>query len=103
MVFVDDAQVTEDVRGDWKEAGVEIRAYKVDEVGKYVGGVVKEVNGDKEKGKTKVKVLGSRECSWALSKVVEPVSRRGCTAHKEGLVGDHWLPRLVPTSKEERC
>lgn len=70
VIFIDERKVTdEEVLQDWKECGVKIRPYGVDEVEKYV----KEVVGvSKEKG-NKFKILASKESSWALIDACAPV------------------------------
>ncbi|WVR09447.1 hypothetical protein IAU60_006514 [Kwoniella sp. DSM 27419] len=66
-IFVDEGKVQDEgLRSRWKEEGVTIKPYGVEELGKYV------------KGRTSLRhksaqiVLAAPECSWALSKVLEP-------------------------------
>lgn len=73
LVFVDEAKVVdEELKKDWKEAGVEVRKYEIDEVGKALKGMEEKVKaGEKKLG---MKVWTSASASWALKKVCESVS-----------------------------
>jgi Xaa-Pro aminopeptidase len=77
VVFVDGDRVSEEVKQDWKDAGVTTETYGVKSVGKWIQGYVtkKQARADGEKGsKRGIKLLGAPECSWALSRACEPVS-----------------------------
>lgn len=62
----------EELKKDWDEAGVEVRDYSIEEVGK----VIKELKGDKKEDlkKAEIKLWTSASASWALGKVCEEVS-----------------------------
>ncbi|WVW85428.1 hypothetical protein I302_107466 [Kwoniella bestiolae CBS 10118] len=65
VIFVDDRKITgERLKADWEKAGVEIRPYAIEEVGKYVKGLVADSRKDDEK--RRMKVWTTRECSLAL-------------------------------------
>jgi Xaa-Pro aminopeptidase len=71
IIFIDPRKVKdEDVLADWKEAGVEIRPYGVDEVER----AVKEVGMRARSSGGKFKILASRESNWALVQGCAPVS-----------------------------
>lgn len=73
MVFVDEEKVQdEQLVKDWKDAGVEVRPYGIDEVAKYIGRLRDTLKAEDEK--RKVKSWTSASMSWALSKAVGPVS-----------------------------
>jgi Xaa-Pro aminopeptidase len=76
VLFVDGKKVEDgsEVQNELKEAGVDVRDYGVDEVGKWVKetlGKMKERGNDKKKV---IKLWAPNECSWALSKACEDVS-----------------------------
>ena len=72
VLFVNSRKVPEELRKVFEADGVDVRDYGVDEVGKAVKHLVKDIKGDDEK--KQVKVWGSQECSWAMSEVIRPVS-----------------------------
>lgn len=68
-MFVDERKVqSEELRKCWKEDGIEVRPYGVDEIGKFV----KESKQEKAE-KEDIRVYAPRECSWALSDACDPV------------------------------
>ncbi len=71
-LFVDKRKVQDDdeMLEDFKNAGVTLKGYGVDEVQKFVEGSVKAMGGKK------VQIFASRNTSWALAKACEPVSCR---------------------------
>lgn len=71
-IFVDDRKIAQ-VKDGFKEDGVEVRKYGVEEVGKYVKENLDSFK--QENAKARVKVWAPVECSWALEKACESVSR----------------------------
>lgn len=75
-LFVDKRKVQDDdeMLEDFKNAGVTLKGYGVDEVQKFVQGSVKAM------GAKKVQIFASRNTSWALAHACEPVSQEpgGC-------------------------
>ncbi|KAI9637649.1 peptidase M24, structural domain-containing protein [Dioszegia hungarica] len=70
LVFVDEAKVVdEELKKDWKEAGVEVRKYGIEEVGKALKDIEKKVKADEKK--SGMKVWTSASASWALKNVCE--------------------------------
>lgn len=68
-IFVDSEKLGDEALAkDWKDAGVQARPYGVKALGKWVSSLVDD--------KKDVKILGSNACSWAIVKLVEPVSLR---------------------------
>ncbi|WWC71379.1 uncharacterized protein I206_105334 [Kwoniella pini CBS 10737] len=64
VIFIDNKKVQdENLRHDWDLAKIDIKPYGVDEVGRYV----KNLTGQAEDEKKKIKVWTSRECNWALA------------------------------------
>lgn len=73
VIFTQEEKVDKELKKRFSDDGVELRAYGVDEVGKFV----KEVNeaSTRSDEKKRIKFWASRECSWALSEACKPVSR----------------------------
>ncbi|OCF39115.1 cytoplasmic protein [Kwoniella heveanensis CBS 569] len=73
VVFVDERKVTdEELKKRWKDEGVEVKPYGVEEVGRFVKEAVDAVRSVDEK--RRVNVLAPRECSWALAESIKPSS-----------------------------
>jgi hypothetical protein len=76
VLFVDGKKVEDgsEVQSQLKEAGVDVRGYGVDEVGKWVTETLSKMKKGEEDKKKVVKLWAPNECSWALSKACEDVS-----------------------------
>ena len=73
MVFVDENKVVdEQIKKDWEEAGVVIRPYGIEEVGKYIDKMRDGLKAEDQK--QRLKLWSSASMSWALAKACGPVS-----------------------------
>jgi hypothetical protein len=69
-IFIDKNKVDSDVKGYFDECGVEVAAYGVDEVEKWI----KVVKGLRGEVKSEFKVFAPKSISWALATAVGIVS-----------------------------
>jgi hypothetical protein len=76
VLFVDGKKVEDgsEVQNELKDAGVDVRGYGVDEVGKWVKESLSKMKEGEEDKKKVVKLWAPNECSWALNKACEDVS-----------------------------
>jgi Xaa-Pro aminopeptidase len=71
IIFIDPRKARdEDLLDDWREAGVKIHPYGIDEVEKAVKEVGIKAQGDK----SKFKIMAAKESNWALISACAPVS-----------------------------
>jgi hypothetical protein len=81
-LFVDPSVIDDEVAAHCRDCGVEVRAYGVEEVAQWVGGVkrdwdAKVVNeGDEKQRKRRFEVFAPKTVSWALATSIGIVSPR---------------------------